>query len=175
MEVGNVYGCGNLAVYSVYGYYEDGTPKKTGTAAVHEDPQVNIYGGTITGNVFGAGKGNGTIVTGTTDVYTGHLFGNTKVKMTGGSCKNIFGGGEGAPVSESTNVLVNVGTPAATGKHHIEECVFGGGLGAAAVIGGDTKVTITGSTAIGKNVYGGGNAGEVRGSTHIDIGGVVSE
>ncbi len=173
MEVGNVYGGGNLAVYSVYGYNNEGAPETTGTAV--EDPQVNIIGGTITGNVFGAGKGNGTIVPGSTDVYTGHLFGNTKVKMTGGSCKNIFGGGEGAPVSGNTNVLVNVGTPAATGKHHIEECVFGGGLGAAAVIGGNTKVTITGSTAIGKNVYGGGNAGEVRGSTHIDIGGVVSE
>ena len=30
MEVGNVYGCGNLAVYSVYGY-DEGTPIKTGT------------------------------------------------------------------------------------------------------------------------------------------------
>ena len=168
-NVNNVYGCGNLAVYSVYGYNSDGTPITSGTSATYAAPQVNIINGKVNFNVFGAGKGKSDGSTVSTGVYYGHLFGNTDVNMTGGSCKNIYGGGDAAPVTGNTNVTINAASRPAEGEYHVKECVFGGGLGATAVINGSTNITITGSSAIHGNVYGGGNAGLVTGDTHIDI------
>jgi hypothetical protein len=49
----------------------------------------------------------------------------------------------------------------------VENTVFGGGN--AAVVEGDTKVTILDGT-IGGNVYGGGNQGDVTGKTKVQIG-----
>ncbi len=119
VEIDNVYGGGNLAVYSVYGYNADGTPKTSSSGeAVHEGSQVNIHGGTI-GSVYGAGKGDGTTVS--TGVYTGHLFGNTNVNMEGGTINgNVFGGGHAAPMKGNTHVTI-------AGTSHIHGNVYGGG------------------------------------------------
>ena len=167
-EVENVYGGGNLAVYSVYGYNTDGTPKTSGTKE-YSDPEVHIINGKVNHNVFGAGKGDGTIISGTT--YKGHVFGNPKVYMTGGSCENVYGGGDAAPVNGDTYVEINATAAPVGATNHVSGNVFGGGLGATAKINGDTTVKILGEeTKIGGNVYGGGNAGDVTGDTNVQIG-----
>lgn len=167
-EVENVYGGGNLAVYSVYGYNTDGTPITSGTK-LYKDPEVHIINGKINHNVFGGGKGDGTIVSGTT--YKGHVFGNPKVYMTGGTCENVYGGGDAAPVNGDTYVEINATAAPVDAANHVSGNVFGGGLGATAKINGDTTVKILGAeTKIGGNVYGGGNAGDVTGDTNVQIG-----
>ncbi len=160
-NVDNVYGAGNLATYTAP------TASSYGDKA-GKFPEVNIKNGKVNYNVFGAGKGDGSKV-GSTEVYKGQVTGNPQVKLTGGSCKNVYGGGDAAPVTGNTNVTINAASRPAEGEYHVEECVYGGGLGGTAVISGDTHITITGNSAIHGNVYGGGNAGEVKGSTHIDI------
>ena len=167
-EVENVYGGGNLAVYSVYGYNTDGTPKTSGTKE-YSDPEVHIINGKVNHNVFGAGKGDGTIISGTT--YKGHVFGSPKVYVTGGTCENVYGGGDAAPVNGDTYVEINATAAPVDAANHVSGNVFGGGLGATAKINGDTTVKILGAeTKIGGNVYGGGNAGDVTGDTNVQIG-----
>ena len=167
-EVENVYGGGNLAVYSVYGYNTDGTPKTSGTKE-YSDPEVHIINGKVNHNVFGAGKGDGTIISGTT--YKGHVFGSPKVYVTGGTCENVYGGGDAAPVNGDTYVEINATAAPVDATNHVSGNVFGGGLGATAKINGSTTVKILGAeTKIGGNVYGGGNAGDVTGDTNVQIG-----
>ena len=50
IKIGELYGGGNQAGYSVYGYNDDGTPKETGTK-LYEDPQVNVMSFTSIGKV----------------------------------------------------------------------------------------------------------------------------
>ena len=61
--IDELYGCGNNAAYSVYGYNEDGTVKTSGTNP-EPDPEVNIISFTHIGKVFGGGYGAGAVVAG---------------------------------------------------------------------------------------------------------------
>ena len=113
------------------------------------------------------GFGNNTVNRGTdTDpVMTTY---ERKVQIFG----NVYGGGSAAPVVGNTMVMVRdavIGPDGgdATMKSGI---VFGGGLGATAKVDGETYVGIFGLSDIKNNVYGGGNAGIVTGSTEIQIG-----
>ena len=63
IKIGELYGGGNLAGYSVYGYNDDGTPKETGKK-LYEDPQVNVMSFTSIGKVFGGGFGSGATMVG---------------------------------------------------------------------------------------------------------------
>ena len=116
---------------------------------------------------MGGGKGDGNEVSTGSGIYKGQIMGNTTVNMTGGSCRNIYGGGDAAPVVRSTSVTVD---------KKVRESVYGGGLGATAVIKkngtseGNTSVVIKTNAVIGNNVFGGGNAGAVEGNTSVIIG-----
>ena len=165
-NVNNVYGGGNLATYSVFGYNTDGTMKTSGTK-LYSGTVVNIKNGKVKCDVFGGGKGDGNEVSTGSGIYKGQIIGNTTVNMTGGSCRNIYGGGDAAPVVGSTSVTVD---------KNVSESVYGGGLGATAVIKkngtseGNTSVVIKTNAVIGNNVFGGGNAGAVEGNTSVIIG-----
>ena len=116
MNVGNVYGGGNLAAYTgsplvdvikgaVANVYGGG---KGTSAIVTGDPVVTIKG---TGTVGKTGAGN-TLVSGTGDVYGGGdaaaVTGNTQVKLQGSAkvLGNVYGGGNNGAVSGSSNVTV---------------------------------------------------------------------
>ena len=83
---------------------------------------------------------------------------------------NVYGGGEAAPVVGNTLVMVRNASVAknATDSAHTG-MVFGGGLGATAKVTGETYVGIFGQSNIENNVYGGGNAGIVTGSTELQL------
>lgn len=66
--IGELYGGGNLAAYSVYGYNADGSIIESGTK-IYKDPVVNVKSFTSIGNVFGGG--NEAEVTGNTNVNIG--------------------------------------------------------------------------------------------------------
>ena len=87
---------------------------------------------------------------------------------------NIYGGGSAAPVVGNTYVAVR---DAAIGLDQYPAdadsttagTIFGGGLGTTARVDGETFIGIYGVTDIRGNVYGGGNAGIVSGSTELQI------
>ena len=100
----------------------------------------------------------------------GSVEGNVTLNITGSKTTvggSIYGGGEESVVNGSTTVNVSSGTIGTTGKGGAEfGNVYGGGMGKddnvmAGLVKGNTNVTISGSTAILHNVYGGGAYGSV--------------
>ena len=177
MEIGNVYGGGNMAAYTYAGNYPVVNIKKGtitgdvfgggygGTATVTANPQVVLTGGTIAGRVFGGGalapvSGNPTVTaqSGSTTtaarLYGGGwgssavVTGNTTIDVSGGTFGYVFGGGEAA--NQTGDVVVNIKGGTVTND------VYGGGALANTNTAGNktTTVNLTGGTM--KNAYGGG-------------------
>ena len=65
--IGELYGGGNLAAYSIYGYNDDGTVKTSGDNP-HASPVVNVRAFTSIGNIFGGGYGNSAVMVGSPTV-----------------------------------------------------------------------------------------------------------
>ncbi len=107
---------------------------------------------------------NYSIIGGATDEITSH---NTRVIMTGGKVRAIFGGGlfkSNASEVASTYVEVSGGT---VGN------VYGGGFGLSAVVRGGTLVAVKGG-AVTESVYGGGAYSKVEGSSEVFIEGAAT-
>ena len=191
--IGELYGGGNLAGYSVYGYKEitDDEGKKVwkprvsdtddgaGPATPYNAPQVNIKSFTSIGDIYGGGYGESAVMVGDPHV-------NINVVV-----------GDKASVDEAElgdNAQTQGGYPVPS--HNKSEIgainnIYGGG-NAAAVIGNtyvnigtqstvDYETTAEGEASprtglpvkgadIRGNVYGGGNKAEVSGSTNVTIG-----
>ena len=129
VKIGELYGGGNQAGYSVYGYDSDGKPKETGTR-LYNDPQVNVMSFTSIGDIYGGGYGSGAKMVGNPTVNINEAYGkyydndlsivgenaktpnnypipsHAKGKM--GAISNVFGGGNAAKVIGNTTV--NIGT-----------------------------------------------------------------
>ncbi len=127
IKIGELYGGGNQAGYSVNGYNADGTPKESGTK-IYEDPQVNVKSFTSIGKVFGGGYGDGATMVGNPTVNINEVYGkwynndesvvgdnektpneyaipsHAKGKM--GAINEIFGGGNAAKVIGNTTVNI---------------------------------------------------------------------
>lgn len=122
---------------------------------------LNIYGGQID-TAFGGSNVNGNI--------TGKI--EVNVEATS-SCslqlKGVYGGGKDAAHTPSVATLAS---PIVNIKHGtVSGDVNGGGLGTTAVVTANPKVYIgdndDGHAAIVRNVYGGGEAAEVQGTTYV--------
>ena len=74
VKIGELYGGGNQAGYSVNGYNSDGTPKETGTR-LYDDPQVNVMSFTSIGNIYGGGYGSGATLVGNPTVNVNVAYG----------------------------------------------------------------------------------------------------
>jgi hypothetical protein len=72
--IGELYGGGNLAGYSVYGYNNDKSLKETGTQ-LYSDPQVNVKSFTSIGTVYGGGYGTGAVMVGSPHVNINEVVG----------------------------------------------------------------------------------------------------
>ncbi len=148
---------------------------------------ITITNTTIENNVYGGGLGaNASVAKNTTvnisddssyhNVYgggnKGTVSGNTTVNVDGTEGDNIYGGGCAAAVNGKTNVTVDNST--------ISNSIFGGGEGNTAYVGTNgspqsTTVVVnqTSGTTTAKYVYGGGDAGEVRGTTSVTVTGAT--
>ena len=193
MEVGNVYGGGNLAVYAPSAESAKGKDKFS--------PKVTIKSGTIEGTVYGGGKGIGSSLT------AGLVKSNTLVDMQGGTVKHsIYGGGELASVGDIdfsvstiaavantglTKVLISGGVvgdinnarmPSTTDPEGDEfGYVFAGGKGVVdsvthpnanwLALVDSTYLEISGAALITASVYGGCENGMTLGNTHVKISG----
>ena len=127
VKIGELYGGGNQAGYSVYGYDSDGKPKESGLK-LYNDPQVNVMSFTSIGNIYGGGYGEGALMVGNPTVNVNVAYGkyydndlsvvgenaetpnhypipsHAKGKM--GAISNVFGGGNAAKVIGNTNVNI---------------------------------------------------------------------
>ena len=149
--LGTVYGGGKDAAYNPFDCFR-------------HSPMVNIKCGTVSGDVYGGGLGaTARTVSYPRVIVGGFGGGRTDPRVL----NNVYGGGYGAPVYGNTIAEVRstiIGNDGGTAGS-----VFGGGYGTTAVVNGETYVGIFGTSDIKKNVYGGGNAGPVLGSTDVQI------
>ncbi|MBO7260396.1 MAG: hypothetical protein J6U97_02760, partial [Bacteroidaceae bacterium] len=127
-------------------------------ADINSGITLNITGGNIS-RVFGGNNASGSI--------NGDIQVNVDWSGTCGvnALGNVYGAGNLAPYSGKTAVNILNGT--VTGS------VFGGGLGAAAIVTGTTVVNINqesgGNATVVQNVFGGGDAANVVGSTDVNM------
>lgn len=151
----------------------------TGPYAGFQDTSGNaVPGGTIAA-LYGGSYGNGTTLTGNTQIViaggkvAGWIFGggtisslegNTDITIINGIVAgNLCGGGLNGAVSYKTAVTISGG--------EINGWIYGGGYNSD--VGDDTHVKITGGT-VGGDVFGGCNrGGTVKGDTNVTLGGTA--
>ena len=189
VEIGELYGGGNQAAYSKYGYKEVSVtdPETSETTTkwvviesptdsqaltgddVYDDPQVNVKSFTSIGSVFGGGLGATATMVADPHVNINQVYGkqydsNTPKKFvdpatTLGTIGTVYGGGNAAPVIGDT--YVNVGT-----KTTVDYVTIDTTKGETEAV---TGINVVGANITG-NVYGGGNAAKVTGRTKVTIG-----
>ena len=143
--IGELYGGGNLAPYSVYGYDEDGNPIEHDTTKKYADPQINVKSFTSIGNIYGGGYGTGAVMYGDPTV---------NINVTEGKYKEYVG---------VTSLYGDDYDYDANGYKGSPNKMIDG-----------HKVVIpphkAGSIGAIQNVFGGGNAAAVVGSTRVNVG-----
>lgn len=185
-----LFGGGNLAPYSVYGYNDDGTCKTSGDQ-LYADPVVNIYSCTAIGTVYGGGFGSQAVMYGNpivnVDMVKGKFASRTITSLTEdydykqamvisngfreqatsisipndiGTIGNIFGGGKEADVYGNTTVNVCVNHPE---RSALISPFQGGMTSIMSFSDAEVKDVPTGS------VYGGGKMANVFGNTRVHI------
>ena len=189
--IDELYGCGNNAAYSVYGYKEstdadgykiyvprtsadDGvavTFNKDETQTAHTtpqyaDPQLNIISCTSIGKVFGGGYGSGAIVYGNPTVNINQIYGKAYDGNAYTATATTLGEigevfGGGNEANVVGNTTVNVGTVSTVQLHQSYDKTTGYSMSG--------NQTVIGANITG-NVYGGGNKAEVTGNTNVNIG-----
>ena len=191
MKIGELYGGGNKAASNV-GSITIGctgswttTGDKNHTNANTIDNRIgyelegigDVYGGANQANITGditldINSGIVNRVFGGNNT-SGNIIGFIKVnieKNDNADCASdwyvgyVYGGGNEASYSNSGNypeVNIKAGV--------VSYNVFGGGKGSGAKVTGNPKVNLSGSAEVRGNVYGGGDAGEVDGSTEVKI------
>ena len=140
--------------------------------AVEGDTTVTIQGGTFYADIFGGG-----------DMEDAVVGGSSKVVINGGSFNTdsnglvICGGGRYAPVNGNSSVEYNYSAAFTNSgvktryNYGLFDGVYGGGLLPSATVGGDSSVSVGGSTAFTATVIfaGGGYFGDVAGNSTLSI------
>jgi len=143
---------------------------------------LTITGGTVTGNAYGGGYGDNSVVSGNTTVtitdgtVTGNIYGggyaagstvegNTTVTMTGGETDRLYGGSYSGTVN---NTHVSVSGDATIGN------LYGGGHQTTAVVSGTIDVDVADNATI-STIYAGGDMCNYAGTPDLDVtGGTVT-
>lgn len=187
--IGELYGGGNLADYSVFGYNGDNTVKTSGETPLYNDPQVNVRAFTSIGTIYGGG-------------YSAKLVGNPSVDINvakGSHADNAaihtetVGEDKYFPASDGTGTIPYIYPEHKKGEIGAIGNVFGGGnladvIGNTSInIGTETEIAFVSTPAhltvnaetgkypvsganITGSVYGGGNAADIDGNTTVTIG-----
>ena len=191
--IGELYGGGRNAPYSIYGYKYEGSgdnkvlkprtsldDEGTGPDTAIDDPQVNIKSFTSIGNVYGGGFGRDAVMVGNPHVNINVGYGAYYDSDLG-----VFAGDTIHIDNEDDDTFTVVKLPAhEKGNIGTINTVYGGGNAADVIgdtyvnIGTETevdlistgqKLTVQGAV-IEENVYGGGNKAHITGSTNIQLG-----
>ena len=147
--IGELYGGGNLAGYSVKGYDSNKQPKETGDD-LYDHPQVNVKSFTSIGTVYGGGYGASAVMVGSPTVNINEVVGSPETYPTDGDFEET--GEEPNKISRYKGKELTIDED--TQNEH--------------------TVTLPahekGKIGVINNVFGGGNAAEVKGDTHVNIG-----
>ena len=123
-------------------------------ADVNGPVTVTVSGGKAA-NVFGCNNLNGAPKSTVAVTVSG-----TETVALGSAIGNVYGGGNLAAYTGSPTVTISGGTV---------NQVYGGGLGASAIVDGSTSVTISGTAVVGNDVFGGGSEANVTGSVSVSV------
>lgn len=155
--IGELYGGGNLAAYSIYGYNDDDTPKTSGTSP-SRDPEVNVKSFTSIGSVFGGGYGEGALMVGSPTVNINEV---------------------ADPASEAQNKSYKVPDPDdPDDPEKATTSYFSDYAGETKTIAGHEVILpshVKGKMGSIHSVFGGGNAAKVQGNTTVNIGTTVGD
>lgn len=153
--IGELYGGGNQAGYSVYGYNDDGSMIESGETPLYQDPQVNVRSFTSIGNIYGGGYGEGAKMVGNPTVNI-NVVESDKKDYTYDNDQSTYKVGED-----------NVPYYDANGFKELTLTVDGHSV----VLPSHTK----GKIGAINNVFGGGNAAKVVGNTNVNVGTLAEE
>lgn len=191
--IGELYGGGNRAPYSVFGYKqmtdgeattwavrESATDGEAVAGTPYADPQINVRSFTSIGAIYGGGYGEQAVMVGNPHV-------NINVVKDAATAAQQHADAQYAGQEMTIDEHKVVLPPHTAGEMGAINDVYGGGNAAKLI--GDTYVkvgteatvtfatlsgaaatkTVTGADIKG-NVYGGGNAAEVTGNTNVTVG-----
>ena len=153
--IGELYGGGNLAAYSIYGYKQVGGVWKprtstsdagTGPTTPYDSPQVNVRSFTSIGSVYGGGYGAAALMVASPTVNISESVGDPDNYPSTGEYYNATGFTGKTITVDGHDVVLPDHTKTKIGAINN---VFGGGN--AAPVQGDTEVNI--GTAVGEDVY----------------------
>ncbi len=148
---------------TIYGsLYGGGLGSASNAADVYGPVAVKVYGGTLTGGVYGANNVKGA----PQNSVTVDIYGTDPQPGEGFAIANVYGGGNQAAYNNATYPTVTV--------HNCNNSignVYGGGNAAAVT---NTNVTIYGGNRIGA-VYAGGNGTGVGSTFHMVTGNAVAK
>jgi hypothetical protein len=153
--IGELYGGGNLAAYSIYGYKQVGgvwkprtstSDEGTGPTPPYDSPQVNVRSFTSIGSVYGGGYGAAALMVASPTVNISESVGDPDNYPTTGTYYNATGFTGKTITVDGHEVVLPDHTRTKIGAINN---VFGGGN--AAPVQGDTEVNI--GTAVGEDVY----------------------
>jgi hypothetical protein len=133
--IGEIYGGGNKAPYSVYGYDTNDNMLTSGTQ-MYAHPQINVRAFTSIGNIYGGGLGGDAIMYGSPTVNINE----SEFDMTGDDYKSNAYDGENKPVGDGDDAVTVKLYPHTNGAMGVIDNVFGGGN--AAKVEGNTTVNI---------------------------------
>ena len=196
--IGELYGGGNEAPYSVFGYTGN-TLNESGSRWA--DPTINIISCESIGKVFGGGLGAQAVVIGDPHININMIKGWTngdykgngeiddphaaykltkKVSDNVGVIGTVFGGGNEAVVKGQT--FVNIGTQTNVTVKNVTKAVYnaikndvpgianpGFANNDGDAVTKDLTIQVQGANITG-NVYGGGNNADVTGATNVQLG-----
>jgi len=165
--IGTIYGGGNEAdiIGDTYVEIGTGTYYNNGT---YETISPARKAATITGNVFGGGKG----VADSFKCLAAMIgvenqdFGSTNITIANGTVKgSVYGGGEIGRVEKNTTVTIGIENDTENNPV-VEGNVFGAGKGLnthgySALVRGNSSVTVQGKAKVKGSVYGGGEIASV--------------
>ena len=183
---GDVYGgsaLGDVNATKEEGYDFDVDPDAHIAATAEKTTNVYIYGGAITGSVFGGGRGSLAVGTLGDPGYEAPIdarnFTNTAVTMEGGTVATaVYGGSNTNGVLKGTSTVTITGGSVGTlpaGSDPYADVVFGGGYGRPTIVQGAVRVDIgtsgqeSGGATFNGHIYGGGALGSVNSSTEVNL------
>ena len=148
--IGELYGGGNLAPYSIYGYNTDGTPKESG-ANPSDDPEVNVKSFTSIGTVYGGGYGEQAVMVGSPTVNINEVADPESEAQN----KSYIEDAQTKYYSNFAGDIITIDGHEVIRPSHMKgkmgaiNSVFGGGN--AAPVKGNTTVNV--GTAVGDDIY----------------------
>ncbi len=154
--IGEIYGGGNKAPYSIYGFDSNGNILTNGTRK-HDDPQVNIRAFTSIGNVYGGGYGSAAVMYGNPTVNI------NEVVINHTDHDATYNGNEygGEAIYFVNDVLDPTVTSDPENMTNVQKVVV--------------PAHTDGKMGTIQNVFGGGNAAAVHGNTNVNIGTTPTE